>query len=151
MTTPFRDSDTRRADAVRKLEQDADVWIATAGMDGQPHLVPLSLSWDGVRIVLATEARSRTAINLQASRQARLALGDSRDVVMIDAEGEVVPVREAAMDEAVVRYKARTGWNPRREAGEWVLLLLRPVRIQVWSNVAEIKGRTVMRDGRWVE
>lgn len=149
--TTFRDRDTRRADAIRKLEEDGDVWIATAGTDGQPHLVPLSLSWDGARVVLATEARSRTATNLRASRQARLALGGSRDVVMIDAEGEVVPVRDESMDEAIARYKARTGWNPRREEGEWVLLLLRPVRIQVWSNVAEIKGRTVMRDGRWVE
>lgn len=148
--TTFRNLETRRKDAVRKLEQDGDVWIATASTDGQPHLVPLSLSWDGTRVVLATEARSPTAVNLQSSRQARLALGETRDVVVIDAEGEVVPVRDEAVAEAVAGYKTRTGWDPRREAGEWVLLLLRPVRIQVWSNVAEIKGRTVMRDGRWV-
>jgi general stress protein 26 len=148
--TTFRSFETRRDDAIRKLEQDADVWIATGGADGKPHLVPLSLSWDGEKVVLATEARSPTTANLRASRQARLALGNPRDVVVIDADGEVVPVQDQAAEEAVLRYKARTGWDPRSEDGEWVMLFLRPLRIQVWNNVAEIKGRTIMRDGHWV-
>ena len=36
------------------LQHEGDTWIATASAQGEAHLVPLSLSWDGSSIVLAT-------------------------------------------------------------------------------------------------
>ena len=54
------------------------------------HLVPLSLCWHYGEVIVATEARSRTARNAQGSGQARLALGLTQDVVMIDAAASVI-------------------------------------------------------------
>src|SRR5262245_59614494 len=51
---PGRTRAERRADALRRLETDENVWVSTAGVDGSPHLVPLSLAWDGSRILVAT-------------------------------------------------------------------------------------------------
>jgi hypothetical protein len=31
-----------------------------------------------------------------------------------------------------------------------VFVVLRPRRVQVWREVDEIAGRTIMRDGRWI-
>ena len=91
---------------------------------------------------------SVTARNLAASGEARLAVGPTRDVVMIDAVLErAVGV---AADEALgAAYVAQADWDPRRSPG-YVFLVLRPVRVQAWREVNEIVGRDLMRDGRWL-
>ena len=71
------------------------MWVATADNHAHAHLVPLSLCWHNDEVIVATEARSRTAQNAKSSSQARLALGSSRDLVMIDATASVVATHEA--------------------------------------------------------
>ncbi len=65
------------------------VWVASASVTGgssaHAHLVPLSLAWIDERAVIALEPASRTARNLAEQGPARLALGPTRDVVIIDA------------------------------------------------------------------
>ncbi len=63
----------RKARALEKLARDVDVWVATASTEGRPALVPMSLTWDGERIVLATPAANVTARNAEATGVARLA------------------------------------------------------------------------------
>ena len=141
----------RKADALAKLERDLDVWVATAGGGGRPHLVPLSLAWDGSRVVVATEARSATARNAARSGVARLALGGTRDVVLVDVGVESVVPADAIDAATADAFAGRTGWDPREEAGGgWVFLLMRPHRVQAWRDVEEMAGRVVMRDGEWV-
>lgn len=140
----------RKARALAKLTQDIDVWVATASANGRPALVPMSLTWDGERIVLATPAGNVTARNAAATGVARLALGATRDVVMIDANVTVVPLAEAE-PAVIARYVERTGWDPRRQKEkEWVLMLMTPTRIQVWRGPDEIPGRLVMERGEWL-
>jgi flavin reductase (DIM6/NTAB) family NADH-FMN oxidoreductase RutF len=144
-----RDRETRKADALAMLATPAiDVWVATASADGAPHLVPVSLAWVDERVVIAVETSSVTARNLAASGQARLAVGATRDVVMIDASLEkmVDLAGDDALGEAYIR---QADWDPRRDEG-YVFLTLRPVRLQAWREANEIPGRTLMRDGRWL-
>jgi hypothetical protein len=145
----MRSAAQRKSDAIEKLNKDQDVWVATADDRGIAHLVPVSLCWHDGMVVVAVEASSRTARNASASGQARLALGPSRDVVMIDAEASVVTRLDAGP--AIARaYRERTGWEPGSDGGDWVYVLLKPTRIQVWRDVDEIAGRTVMAAGRWL-
>jgi len=125
-----------------------DVWVATASAAGAPHLVPVSLAWVDERVVIAVEATSVTARNVTASGQARLAVGPTRDVVMIDAVLEET-VDVAADDALGAAYVAQADWDPRRDTG-YVFLVLRPVRVQAWREANEIAGRTLMRDGSWL-
>jgi hypothetical protein len=125
-----------------------DVWVATASTTGAPHLVPVSLAWVDERVVVAVEGSSITARNVMASGAARLAVGPTRDVVMIDA------VLETAVDVAAdvvlgAAYVAQADWDPRHSHG-YVFVVLRPVRVQAWREVNEIAGRDLMRDGRWL-
>lgn len=145
---PPRSAEQRKADVLATLEGGLDVWVATADDQARPHLVPLSLCWDGDCVIAAVEATSRTAQNLAMSGHARLAAGTSRDVVMIDAEGEVLPAGE--VPDVAEAYIARTGWDPRQESSEHAFLLFAPVRVQAWRDVAEIAGRTLMRRGKWI-
>lgn len=125
-----------------------DVWVATASPTGAPHLVPVSLAWIGERAVIAVDGGSVTARNLTASGAARLALGPTRDVVMIDATLEDA-VDAGADGPLGAAYVAQAGWDPRLNTG-YVFLVLRPVRLQAWREANEIAGRTLMRHGTWL-
>jgi hypothetical protein len=149
VTPHARDGATRRADTLAMLAAPAiDVWVATASAAGVPHLVPVSLAWVDGRVVIAVAGTSVTARNLAASGEARLAVGPTRDVVMIDAvlERTVDVGADAALGAA---YVAQADWDPRSSTG-YVFLVLRPVRVQAWREVNEIPGRTLMRGGRWL-
>jgi hypothetical protein len=148
-TANARDRETRKADTLAMLATPAiDAWVATASAAGAPHLVPLSLAWVDERVVIAVEESSLTARNLAASGLTRLGLGPSRDVVMIDAVLEKV-VDVGADDALGAAYVAQADLDPRRASG-YVLLVLRPVRVQAWREENEIAGRTLMRDGTWL-
>jgi hypothetical protein len=125
-----------------------DVWVASAsGSDA--YLVPVSLAWLDDRVVVAVEATSRTARNVTAAGGARLAVGPTRDVVMIDAVLErVVPMAGAGT--LAEGYARQADWDPRNAGGGYVYLVLRPERIQAWRESNELSGRTLMRDGRWL-
>jgi hypothetical protein len=125
-----------------------DAWVATSSAGGAAHLVPLSLCWTGERVVLAVEGTSVTARNVQATRRARLGVGPTRDVVMIDATLDTT-VGVDADDDLGEAYAAQTDWDPRGDTG-YVFLVLRPARVQAWREADEIAGRTLMRDGAWL-
>ena len=144
-----RDPVTRKTDTLALLTiPGIDAWVATASAAGAPHLVPVSLAWVEEKLVIAVEASSVTARNLTASGDARVAVGPTRDVVMIDASLEET-VDVAADDKLAAAYVAQADWDPRRSTG-YVFLVLRPRRIQAWREANEIPGRTLMRDGRWL-
>lgn len=148
---PPRDRQQRVRDTLAALAAPAaDVWVATASAAGEPYLVPLSLAWLDERVVIALDGTSRTARNLSAGRAARLALGPTRDVVVIDARLErSVPV--SAADELGERYARQADWDPRAAGDPYRFLVLRPERIQAWREVNELPGRTLMRDGAWLD
>lgn len=147
--TPVRDAATRKADTLAMLSAPTtDVWVSTASPAGAPHLVPLTLAWTDERVVLSVDATSLTARNLATSGRARLAVGHTRDVVMIDA---VVERTTGVDDDAALgaAYAAQADWDPRGSAG-YVFVVLRPERIQAWRDLAETRDRTLLRDGVWV-
>jgi hypothetical protein len=150
-----RTREQRRADTLAKLTAPAaDVWVATATADADGHassyLVPLSLAWVDERVVLATEADSVTARNITREGRARLGLGPTRDVVMIDAELEQVYGIDEVPADLAGRYAAQADWDPRKSGGRMRFLVLRPLRIQAWREGNELPGRTLMRGGTWI-
>jgi hypothetical protein len=150
-----RSAEQRKADTLAKLTAPAaDVWVATAtagdGGSASAYLVPLSLAWVEGRVVLATEADSVTGRNITSERRARLGLGPTRDVVMIDAELEQVYGLDEVPAELAARYAAQADWDPREAGGRMQYLVLRPVRIQAWREANELPGRTLMRAGAWL-
>ncbi|MFI0479605.1 pyridoxamine 5'-phosphate oxidase family protein [Actinomadura sp. 9N215] len=140
----------RRACARKRLESGFQMWLAT-GSDGRgAHLIPVAYVWDGSVLYTATFAGSRTVANIKAHPRGRVALGDTTDVVMIDAGASPIDVPDINV-EIAERY-AEVSTDPRNHPeGRFVYLRLQPRRIQVWNGFHEFVGRTVMRDGRWLE
>lgn len=146
MATPAPRSATERiADTTRRLEHDNDAWVATAS-DAKPWLVPLSFHWTGESLLMATARRNNTYQNLTRERQARLALGDYRDVVMIDGE---VDLPDRLPDEQADAIRAKSGLDPRTDPGAGYIRV-RPLRIDAWRTAPEVANRTIMRDGDWL-
>ena len=140
----------RRRDTGLRLAHDIDLWVASASADGTPYLVPLSFDWDGAALLLATPADSPSGRNLAASRTVRLALGDTRDVSMIEGDVEVLAI-DALPREHGDRFAARTGFDPRALTTPYRWFRVTPRRIQAWREANELDGRELMRDGRWLD
>ena len=134
---------------LRKLENDVDVWVASANARGDAHLIPLSFYWDGARLTVATATSSVTARNLARARRARMALGPTRDVVILEGAVEVIPALDDP--ELAALHAAAAGFDTRESSTSWIFVRMTPSRIQAWREENELQDRDVMRDGGWLE
>jgi hypothetical protein len=141
----------RKADTLAKLEtRHADTWLATASGAGVAHMVPLSFAWHDGLILVATPPRTLSARNMVASGRARLAMGDTHDVVMVDAELDRAFGAKEAPAELAEAFAAQAGWDPRSSKSGHAIFSLRPRRIQAWRREDEWAGRVIMTDGAWL-
>lgn len=147
---PARGLEERLRDTRARLENDVDLWVATSGSpDGGPHLVPLSFLWDGTAFLVSTPRASVTGRNLLANPGVRLGLGPTRDVVVVDGTAEPVDLAGLAPGTGDA-FAAKTGFDPRGLTEPYQYFRIRPHRVQAWREADELKGRTLMRDGRWL-
>jgi hypothetical protein len=84
-------------------------------------------------------------------------MGETGDVVMIDARLDESANVADASPELAQAFADQADWDPRQASdlpgdsdGGYVYMRLLPERMQVWRRVPEHPGRTVMRAGRWV-
>ena len=146
---PPRTGALRKQDALQRLAHDIDVWVATADpVTGTPHMVPLCFLWDDGTLLVTTADLSRTSRNLQATGTARLALGMTRDVVVIN--GDVRTLDGEPPDGVCDAYVAKTHFDPRRLRTPYRWFRIQPRTIQAWREINEMTGRDIMRDGRWI-
>lgn len=144
---PARDAGQRKRDTLRRLETDEDAWVSSSSGEGVPCLVPLSFVWHDGRLVMATKKNNPTARNLAANGACWVALGPTRDVVLIESTAECV-ASNALPDDVGAAFAQKLGWDPRgRDA--WVFLSFRPRRLLAWREENELAGRELMRDGVW--
>jgi hypothetical protein len=146
---PVRTPARRKSEVLARLERETDVWVASADAHGVPCLVPLWFVWHGESFWLCTRGTNPTGRNLHDGGRTRLALGDTRDVVLVDGEVRVFGSREVPVA-AAEAFAAKTGWDPRTDSTAYVFFRVRPVAVQAWHGVPELRGRHLMRDGAWV-
>ncbi len=146
---PARSRAQRRLDTLARLTADVDLWVASADQAGGAYLVPLSFYWDDETLTVATPRASRTARNLMRAGRARVALGTTRDVVIVEGSVEAVAIgSDPALEEA---HAHAAGFDPRTLAEEYVYLRITPTEIQAWREANELAGRQLMRGGVWLE
>jgi len=149
MPVEARSRSQRKLDVLARLRGDVDVWVASADEVGGAYLVPLSYYWDDATLTLATPRASRTAVNLVRAGWARVALGPTRDVVIIEGPLEAIPIgTDPRLEDA---HAQATGFDPRTLAEQYIYLQITPRNIQAWREANEIKGRQLMRSGEWLD
>lgn len=139
----------RRRDVESRLVSDNDAWVATASPDGEPYLVPLSYHWDGATLLLATPADSPTGRNLERGGTVRLALGQTRDVCLVDGTVETLTMAAVSRERADA-FATHTGFDPRNLTTPYYWYRVTPRRVQAWREENELAGRELMRDGQWI-
>jgi hypothetical protein len=149
MTDAPRGLEERLRDTRAKLENDVDLWVATSGSLDGVHLVPLSYLWNGTTLLISTPRASITARNLLADGRVRLSLGPTRDVVVIDGAAEPLATADLS-PETGDAFATRTGFDPRELDEPYQYFVIRPRRIQSWREANELRGRDLMREGRWL-
>ena len=123
--------------------------MATASADGRLHQVPLSFGWHEDRLTLATRPEYPTVRNLRENPAVRLALGSTRDVVLVEGTAEVIDLEDAG-EGVLDEYVLQNDWDPREWPG-MVLLVVTPLRIQAWREENELPDRVLMRNGEWLD
>ncbi|TCO51433.1 pyridoxamine 5'-phosphate oxidase [Kribbella antiqua] len=149
MTDPARPLSVRKQDTLRRLEQDVDAWVATAGADGTPYLMPLSFLWDGESLLISTAATNTTAQNLAQNPTLHLTLGPTRDVTHITATADLIHATDLPPTEAEA-FAAKAGFDPRQAGNPYPYFRLTPTKVQAWREVNELKTRTLMKNGTWL-
>ncbi len=149
ITEPPRTPEQRKRDLLVRLEEEMDVWVATADADGVPCLVPLWFVWHDESLWLATRPTTPTGRNLRDGRRARLALGDTLDVVIVDGDAEMYAADEVPTA-AAGAFATKTGWDPRADEAPYVYFRVRPRVVQARNGEHEMRGRYLLRDGVWV-
>lgn len=150
MTEPARPLPVRKQDTLRRLEEDVDLWVATASDDGTPYLMPLSFLWNGESLLISTAAGNPTAQNLQKNPTTHLTLGHTRDVTHITATTTAVIPPEALTKSEGDTFATKTGFDPRTLKSPYLYFRLLPTKIQSWREVNELATRTLMRDSTWL-
>jgi hypothetical protein len=143
-----RSTAQRVSDTLALFDREVDAWIASASESGKAHLIPLSYHWTGDEFLMALPERSVTARNLARSNWARIAIGPTRDVAIV--EGEVKTVRPPLDDPRWEEHAVGSGFDARVEKNVYTLLVLTPKMIQAWRTSEELSGREIMRDGQWL-
>ncbi|MER5308585.1 pyridoxamine 5'-phosphate oxidase family protein [Streptomyces sp. NPDC002773] len=148
-TRTVRGPEQRKKDVLARLTDEVDIWVASASGDGAPYLVPLAFHWDGADIWLCTRLTNPTGRNLAAGGRTRLALGDTRDVVLLDGEVTTLALDDAPTP-AIEGFAAKCGWDPRHSGPAYAWFRVRPTAVEAWLEEPELVGRHLMRDGVWV-
>jgi hypothetical protein len=111
--------------------------------------MPLSFLWDGSTLLFSTAASNPTSRNLQATGLAHIALGHTRDVVLLTATSETLGADALAPGEGDA-FAAKTGFDPRAQTAHYVYFRLTPTTLQSWRESNELSGRTLLTNNTWL-
>ncbi|GAA3770602.1 hypothetical protein GCM10022403_002420 [Streptomyces coacervatus] len=148
ITEPPRSPEQRKHDVLARFARELDIWVATADGSGLPCLVALWFVWHGESIWMSTRVTNPTGRNLRDGGRARLAFGDTQDVVLVDGDVEAFTGQDVP-PAAVGAFLAKTRWDPRQDSASYAFFRVRPRGVQAWRGEHELPGRQVMRDGVW--
>lgn len=144
-----RTPEQRKRDTLHRLAHDIDAWVATADADsGTPYLIPLSFRWDGESLLVATPDASVTGRNLRATRKARVGIGPTRDVILVEGAVRALGEDELTREDRDA-FAEKTGFDPSKLDTLYTYFRITPQRLQAWREADELEGRELMLGGRW--
>jgi hypothetical protein len=146
-----RTKEQRKEDALKLLDNEIHIWLATSNGERDAHLVPMTFYWDGHQLTMGTFEQNKTARNLRRTGWARGALGTTRDVVIVEGTVTFTPVD--AIDPPL-RDGLKMRWTRPIDFHKlpgFVFFHLYPHRIQAYRpGFVENTNRTLMANSKWL-
>ena len=136
---PLLDTSTAKGKHVeRRLHKDIVIWLATSGVEGRPHAVPVWFWWDGDSfLVYSVPGQKVKDIEASPSVQLHLNTGsEGEDVVRIDGDAKRLRRQPPAykVPDYIRKYRALVksyGWTPESFSRQYhVALRIRPTKIR---------------------
>jgi PPOX class probable F420-dependent enzyme len=125
----------------RRLRTEPIIWLATAALDGRPHLIPMWFLWDGARVLMFSLPNTRKLRNLRRNPAVVLSLDSAEqgyDIVILEGRAELLrdPKLNGAMPEFVAKYAALPRrWPPEEWAQRFTQVIgVTPTRLTAWST-----------------
>lgn len=102
-------SPEKRAHIDKRLGSELIIWLATAGLDGKPHNVPVWYEMDGETVLIYSEPENRKIRNIRHQQHVVLALDtadEGEDVAIIQGTAELLsqPTVELMTDGFAAKY-----------------------------------------------
>jgi PPOX class probable F420-dependent enzyme len=119
-----------------RLTRELVIWIATAGRDGHPHVVPVWFLWDG-KSVLIYAVPGQKVRDIEANSNVALHLNTDpvgEDVVRIDGTAKIDPKQPPAykVPKYVRKYREQikgSDWTPKVFSDQYhVAIRVKPTR-----------------------
>ena len=120
-----------------RLRKEIVIWLATTGLDGHPHVVPVWFWWDGATFLVYSipgqkvrDIRANSAVQLHLNSDP-----EGGDVVRIAGTARLVPGQAPAFKVPAYVRKYRSsirenGWTPKEFSDQYhVAILIRPTRL----------------------
>jgi hypothetical protein len=127
--------------ARERLERAIVYWLATAGKDGAPHLIPIWGAWVGDRWYVEG-GPVRWQRNLRANPKLAIHVEFGEEVVMVEGPATELIAPEQPLADALLggyaKYKAAANYEA--DAANWAqggLWELRPIRAFAWSELGK--------------
>jgi PPOX class probable F420-dependent enzyme len=136
---PLLDTSTAKGKHVeRRLKKEIVVWLATAGVEGRPHAVPVWFLWDGYSfLVYSVPGQKVKDIEANPNVQLHLNTGpEGEDVVRIDGDAKRLRRQPPAykVPDYIRKYRALVksyGWTPESFSRQYhIAMRIRPTKIR---------------------
>ncbi len=120
--------------ATQQLERARNYWLATAGLDGRPHCMPVWGIWIDERFVFSTGPVTKKARNLAENPAAVLHLESGAQVVVLECSAREV-TEPHALEAFRIAYNTKYAWDftPEQLSGGGVFEL-RPTKAFAWCG-----------------
>ena len=118
------------AQALARLESEANIWLATVRPDGRPHLVPVWFAWHNEKVYACIEAGSVKAGNIRQNPRVSLALENGSQPVI--AEGMAVLLSPSWPEAIAAIFKAKYDWDIATDSQYDTLVEITPARWLSW-------------------
>lgn len=127
--------------ARERLERAIIYWLATAGNDGAPHLIPIWGAWVGDRWYVEG-GPVRWQRNLRANPKLAIHVEFGEEVVMVEGSATQLVAPESPLAEALLAgyAKYKPAANYEADAANWAqggLWELQPIRAFAWSELGK--------------
>jgi hypothetical protein len=120
--------------ATQQLVHARNYWLATAGLDGRPHCMPVWGVWADERFVFSTGTATKKARNLEANPHATLHLESGAQVVVVECLCREV-VEPRALEVFRLTYNAKYTWDfTQEQLSEGGVYELRPTKAFAWCG-----------------
>jgi PPOX class probable F420-dependent enzyme len=110
----------------QRLQDEANVWLATVRPDGRPHLIPIWFTWIEGQVWICTTSASVKVRNLQLNHHASVALEDGNRPVL--AEGTAALVAKPFPRNVHEAFLRKYEWDIDDDPGYDTLIRVTPVK-----------------------